>query len=113
MIGTTLGHYKIASKLGHGGMGEVYLAEDTKLKRQVALKVLPADLSDDPERLARFQREAETVAALNHPNIVTLFSVEEDQGVRFLTMELVEGQGLDALIPSFGLGLRRASSIAT
>ena len=74
-------------------MGEVYRAVDSKLKRQVALKILPSELSADPEALARFQREAESVAALNHPNIVTLFSVEEDSGTHFLTMELVEGKG--------------------
>ena len=73
MIGTTLSHYRIVDKLGHGGMGEVYRAEDTKLKRQVALKVLPTDLARDAEGLARFQREAEAVAALNHPHIVTIF----------------------------------------
>ena len=81
MIGTTLGHYRITAKLGHGGMGEVYRAEDIRLKREVALKVLPEDLAGSQERLARFRREAETVASLNHPNIVTLHSVEEDQGV--------------------------------
>ena len=112
MIGTTLGHYRITGKLGHGGMGEVYRAEDTKLKRQVALKVLPHELADDSERLARFQREAEMVAALNHPNIVTMFSVEEDDGVHFLTMELVDGKSLDEMIPSIGLGLQQIFDIA-
>jgi tetratricopeptide (TPR) repeat protein/tRNA A-37 threonylcarbamoyl transferase component Bud32 len=112
MIGTTIGHYRITDKLGHGGMGEVYRAEDTKLKREVALKVLPHDLSDDTERLTRFQREAEMVAALNHPNIVTIFSVEEDNGVHFLTMELVDGKGLDELIPSVGLKLDSIFEIA-
>ena len=105
MIGTTLGHYRISEKLGHGGMGEVYLAEDTKLKRQVALKILPTDLASDPEALARFQREAEAVAALNHPHIVTIFSVEEDEGTHFLTMELVEGESLGRIIPETGMDL--------
>ena len=84
--------------LGKGGMGEVYRALDSRLKREVALKVLPAEMAADPHRLERFQREAETVAGLSHPHIVTLHSVEEADGVRFLTMELVEGQGLDRML---------------
>jgi serine/threonine protein kinase/tetratricopeptide (TPR) repeat protein len=112
MIGQTLSHYKILDKLGEGGMGEVYLAEDTTLGRQVALKVLPADLASSPERLERFQREARAVAALNHPNIVTLHSVEEADGTHFLTMEYVEGQSLDHLIASGGLELDRFLELA-
>jgi serine/threonine protein kinase len=87
-------------------MGEVYRATDTKLGRDVALKVLPPDVARDPERLARFQREARAIAALNHPHIVTIFSVEETDGVNFLTMELVEGQSLDRLISAAGLSRR-------
>ncbi|HEY7819029.1 MAG TPA: serine/threonine-protein kinase, partial [Vicinamibacteria bacterium] len=94
MIGRTLGHYVIREKLGTGGMGEVYLAEDTRLSRNIALKVLPPDLAANPERRDRFYREARAVAALNHPNIVTLHSVEEAEGVLFLTLELVEGETL-------------------
>jgi TolB-like protein len=105
LIGTELNHYKILRELGRGGMGAVYAAEDTKLGRQVALKVLPAELADDPERLDRFQREARAVAALNHPNIVVLHSVEESAGTHFLTMELVEGQPMSELIPGGGLPL--------
>jgi tetratricopeptide (TPR) repeat protein len=112
VIGTTLSHYRIVDKLGHGGMGEVYRAEDTKLKRQVALKVLPTDLARDAEGLARFQREAEAVAALNHPHIVTIFSVEEDSGTHFLTMELVEGETLDRLIPEKGMELDQVFELA-
>ena len=113
MIGRNLSHYTITAKLGAGGMGEVYRAEDSKLGRQVALKVLPEELASDPERLERFQREAKTVAALNHPNIVTVFSVEEADGVHFLTMELVEGKTLDALLPaSGGLDLNRFFDVA-
>ncbi|MGH9602680.1 MAG: protein kinase domain-containing protein, partial [Terriglobales bacterium] len=93
-------------------MGEVYRATDTKLGRDVALKVLPADLARDPERLARFQREARAVAALNHPHIVTIFSVEEADGLHFLTMELVEGQSLDRLIRADGLPVEQIIEIA-
>ena len=93
-------------------MGEVYRATDTKLGRQVALKVLPPNVAGDPERLARFQREARAVAALNHPNVVTLYSVEESEGIHFLTMELVEGQSLDRLISGNGLPMGRIVEIA-
>ena len=89
--GSSLGHYRLVAPLGAGGMGEVYRATDTKLERDVALKVLPADLARDADRLARFRREARAVAALNHPNIITIYSVEESEGIHFLTMELVEG----------------------
>ena len=94
MIGQTLLHYRITSQLGAGGMGEVYVAEDSKLGRKVALKVLPPEMAADEERRARFAREAQAVAALNHPNIVTVFSVEEAGGVHFITMELVQGKTL-------------------
>ena len=95
--GTRLNHYEIVGRAGSGGMGEVYVATDTKLDRRVALKLLPEDVAQDPERRERFTREAKAVAALNHPNIVTMHSVEEatldgDHTVHFLTMELVEGQ---------------------
>ena len=93
-------------------MGEVYRAEDTTLKRQVALKVLPPDLAASQERLDRFQREAESLAALNHPNIVHVYSVEEHEGTRFLTMELVEGKSLSHLIPKGGMPLERIFEIA-
>jgi TolB-like protein len=93
-------------------MGEVYRATDMKLGREIALKVLPSDMASDPDRLARFQREARAVAALNHPNVVTLYSVEESDGVHFLTMELIEGQALDRLIPANGLPVERISEIA-
>lgn len=112
MIGTTLTHYRITAAIGAGGMGEVYRATDTKLGRDVALKVLPPDVARDPERLARFQREARAVAALNHPHIVTIFSVEESDGVHFLTMELVEGQTLDRRIPNGGLPVNQIIEIA-
>ena len=94
-------------------MGEVYRATDTKLRRDVALKVLPPDVAHDPDRLARFQREARAVAALNHPHIITIHSVEEADGVHFLTMELVEGQPLDRCICDGGLPVGRIVEIAT
>jgi serine/threonine-protein kinase len=112
MIGQTFGHYRILEKLGAGGMGEVYLAEDSTLKRKVALKVLPAELASDQERLERFQREAESLAALNHPNIVHVYSVEEDQGFHYLTMELVEGEDLGQLISQEGLSVEEFLSLA-
>ena len=101
--GQELGHYRLVAPLGAGGMGEVWVAKDSTLKRKVALKVLPAAVAADPERLARFQREAESVAALSHPNIVTIYSIEQDGDIRFLTMELIEGQSLDKAIPRGGL----------
>jgi len=103
LAGTTLSHYRVLNRLGAGGMGEVYLAEDESLGRRVALKVLRLELDGAQERLERFRREARAVAALNHPNIVTIHSVEEDQGVHFLTMELVEGDTLRARIVPGGL----------
>ncbi|WP_396627178.1 serine/threonine-protein kinase, partial [Luteitalea sp.] len=92
--GTRLGPYQIVDALGAGGMGEVYRATDTNLKRQVALKVLPASVADDAQRLARFQREAEVLAALNHPHIAAIYGLERADGVTGLAMELVEGDDL-------------------
>jgi eukaryotic-like serine/threonine-protein kinase len=92
--GTRLGHFEIVSAIGAGGMGEVYKARDGRLKRDVALKVLPELASTDPERLARFEREAQTLAALNHPHIAAIFGIEESNGTRALVMELVEGATL-------------------
>ncbi len=112
MIGRTLSHYKILDKLGEGGMGEVYRAEDTKLKRQVALKVLPERLASSRKRLRRFQREAEALATLDHPSIVTIHSVEQDGGIPFLTMQLVEGSSLAEQIPPKGTPLERIFEIA-
>src|SRR5258708_34103269 len=85
---TKLGSYVILAPLGAGGMGEVYRAKDTKLDREVAIKVLPESLARDPERLARFEREAKVLAALNHPNIAHIYGVEESNGVLALIMEL-------------------------
>jgi pimeloyl-ACP methyl ester carboxylesterase len=103
LIGQTLSHFRITAKLGEGGMGAVYLAEDLSLKREVALKILPTHLATDPDRLARFQREAETLAALSHPNIVGIYSIEQTDDLRFLIMERVVGESLQELIPEEGL----------
>jgi TolB-like protein/Tfp pilus assembly protein PilF len=110
--GTIIAHYRILERLGQGGMGEVYRATDVKLGRDVALKVLPADLARDADRLARFQREARAVAALNHPHIVTIHSVEDADGLHFFTMELVDGASLDRLIPERGLPSDRCLHVA-
>ncbi len=105
--GDTLGRYRIIETLGKGGMGEVYAAEDTRLHRRIALKVLPAVFAVDPSFRERFEREAQAVAALNHPNIVTIHSVEEDAGRPFITMECVEGRPLSEAIVRGGLPLDR------
>ncbi len=112
-IGPKLNKYEIVDQISAGGMGAVYLAEDTSLHRQVAIKVLSPELADDPDRFQRFQWEARVLARLNHPNIVTIFSVEEDaKGIHFLTMELVDGETLGYLLPEQGLPLRQLFEIA-
>ncbi len=113
MIGKTLGHYEILAPLGEGGMGQVYRARDTTLDRDVAIKVLPEDFASDANRLARFEREAKLLASLNHPNIATIFGFEESDGVRFIAMELVEGDNLADRIKSSGrIGVDEALEIA-
>src|SRR5215468_9145472 len=93
-IGTNLGSYEITALLGKGGFGEVYRAKDKKLKREVAIKILPDELSRDPDRLARFQREAEVLASLNHPNIAAIYDLARQDESQFLVLELVQGQTL-------------------
>jgi eukaryotic-like serine/threonine-protein kinase len=112
MIGTKLGPYEITAKLGEGGMGEVYRATDTKLKRDVAVKVLPAAFTEDKERLARFEREAQLLAQLHHPNIASIFGLEEADGIRALVMELVEGPTLAERLEKGSLPLDESLSIA-
>jgi eukaryotic-like serine/threonine-protein kinase len=111
-VGTRLGPYEILAAIGAGGMGEMYRAWDTRLKRDVAIKVLPEALSADPDRLARFQREAELLATLNHPNIAAIYGIEESQDVRALVMELVDGEDLLAHIARGPIPLDEALPIA-
>jgi serine/threonine protein kinase len=92
--GTHLGRYEIRSQLGAGGMGEVYLARDTKLDRRVALKFLPADLATNQDRMRRFGQEAKAASALNHPNIITIYEIEQIDSVNFIATELIEGETL-------------------
>src|SRR5580704_10055868 len=93
--GSKLGPYEILAPIGEGGMGEVYRAKDTKLKREVALKILPDSFASDPDRLARFEREAKVLASLNHPNIAQIYGIEE----RALVMEMVPGETLEGPLP--------------
>ncbi len=94
MVGKSISHYKVLEKIGQGGMGEVYRAEDTTLDREVAIKVLPEQFTQDPQRLARFEREAKLLASLNHPNIAAIHSFEHSDDIHFLVLELVEGETL-------------------
>ena len=110
--GTRLGPYEITAQIGVGGMGEVYRATDTKLKRDVAVKVLPSALAADPERLARFQREAEVLASLNHPNIAAIYGLEEADRTKALVMELVEGPTLANRIAQGAIPVDEALPIA-
>ena len=124
MIGARLAQFEITAKLGEGGMGEVWLADDTRLGRRVALKILPADVAGDAERMARFEREAKVLASLNHPGIAHLYGLESiasDAGAdadsdagrtTFLVMELVEGEDLSARIDRGALPVDEAVAIA-
>jgi serine/threonine protein kinase len=110
--GSKLGPYEIRGALGAGGMGMVYRAHDPRLARDIALKILPENVARDAESLARFTREARAVAALNHPHIVTIHSTEEVEGLRFITMELIEGRTLDQQIPSIGVSLAQFFNVS-
>src|SRR6478735_5404220 len=111
-IGTQLGSHEITALLGEGGMGQVYRARDLKLKREVAIKILPDEFSRDPERISRFQREAEVLASLNHPNIAAIYDVQEASDSRYLVLELVEGETLAERIARGPIPLEDALEIA-
>jgi len=110
--GTRLGRYEIVDLLGFGGMGDVYRANDTRLRRAVAIKVLPAEFAEDPDRLRRFQREARAAAALNHPHICTIYDVDEHDGTYFIAMELLEGRTLRQLIDEQPVDMERVLTVA-
>jgi non-specific serine/threonine protein kinase len=112
MIGRTISHYRITKKLGEGGMGEVYLAEDTKLNRRVALKFLPIRLASDEELRVRFKREAQAAATLNHPNIITVYEVSEHENRPYMAMEYVEGESLKGLIATKELSIGEVLAVA-
>jgi len=113
MIGRTLAHFRILEKLGSGGMGDVYLAEDTRLGRRVAVKVLPAGFESDPERIRRFAREAQAASALNHPNVATIYEICEADGIHCIAMEYVNGQTLGAKIGEVPLRVAEVLDIAS
>jgi len=112
VISQQISHYRILEKLGAGGMGEVYLAEDTRLQRQLALKILPAEFTRNSDRLARFEQEARAASALNHPNIITVYEIGEEAGVHFIAFEFVAGQTLRHSFRSDGMSLSSALEIA-
>jgi serine/threonine-protein kinase len=112
LIGHTLSHFKITAKLGEGGMGEVYRAEDTRLGREVAIKVLPEALTGDADRLERFEREARVLAALNHSNIASIYEVGEEGDLHFLVMELAPGFSLADRLEAGSLGMDEALPLA-
>jgi serine/threonine protein kinase len=112
MIGKTISHYKILQKLGEGGMGEVYLAQDKKLNRRVALKFLPTQLASHEELKTRFKREAQAAATLNHPNIITVYEVSEFEERPFIAMEYVEGESLKDVIARKGLSIGEVLDLA-
>jgi serine/threonine protein kinase len=112
MVGKTISHYKVLEKIGQGGMGEVYLAEDSRLDRKVALKILPQHLSERAELRERFEREARAVSSLNHPHICTLHDIGEQDGIHYLVMEHLEGETLSARLEKGALPLEQTLQYA-
>jgi serine/threonine protein kinase len=110
--GTRLGRYEIRSKIGEGGMGEVYLAQDTRLDRKVALKILPADVADNRDRMNRFVREARAASALNHPNIITIHEIDQAGSIHFIATEFIDGETLRQRINSGRLSIADALEVA-
>lgn len=110
--GDNIGRYRVVSKIGEGGMGEVHLAEDVKLGRRVALKILPAKVADDPDRIVRFEQEAKSASGLNHPNIITIYEIDDEGGSLYIAMEYVEGRTLGKLIRNRELDLRTSLDIS-
>src|SRR5438094_4117633 len=111
--GTHLGHYLVLSSLGAGGMGEVYLAQDTRLKRKVGLKLLPTELTQDADRVRRFEQEAQAASALNHPNIITIHEIGEVDGAYFIATEFIDGQTLRHRMSGERMKLSEALDVAT
>src|SRR5438046_10670960 len=109
---TTLSHYRIVKQLGAGGMGEVYLAEDTRLKRKVALKLLPAEFTQDADRVRRFEQEAKAASALNHPNIITIYEIGQAEGAHYIATEFIDGSTLRQQMTSGKITLQAALDIA-
>ena len=109
---TILAHYRIVSKIGAGGMGEVYLAQDTKLDRKVALKILPPEFAEDAERMRRFVQEAKAASALNHPNIITIHEIGESDGVHYIATEFIDGTTLGDRLADHSLTLSEVLAIA-
>src|SRR5688500_10326577 len=110
--GSRLGPYEIVAPLGAGGMGEVYRAKDPRLGRELALKVLPAEVSRDHDRVSRFEREARAASALNHPNIVTIYEIGEAEQVSYISMELVQGRTLRELLTEGPLSMKRLVALS-
>src|SRR5712691_2094600 len=110
--GTKLGRYEIRSKIGEGGMGEVYLAQDTKLDRKVALKILPADVAAHPDRMKRFVQEAKAASALNHPNIITIHEIDETDSGHFIATEFIDGETLRERMRSAPMSIAEVLDVA-